>query len=189
MIYTDDHNIQFKLNTLKHHALYLRSRLEHWRKLSWSAVKEELLKLGNNQFDVYTGELTVDEIGRQVNQILLQHNLKKRSDLQKWLGKQGYRTVQLSDQSKWVIRESESEDIPVHLHPARNQDCVKRIRAVHLKTAVALIHEKKRITSALLDCTTEKMNTLRIDRLELSPVRSVEDCHKILETVTFLENL
>jgi hypothetical protein len=187
MINSNENNLQVKLNALKHHASFLRFRLEQWRKKPWNIVKEELQELGNNQFDVYTGELTVDEILTQVNEILTLNKLKTREDLKNWLGKACYRTILLSDCSRWVIREGESELKPVHLHPGRNQLHVKRIRATHLKTAVALIYENRENTSSLQDCTTQKINHIRITHLELSPVKSVEDCHRILETIKFLE--
>jgi hypothetical protein len=187
MIYSNENNLQVKMNALKHHASFLRFRLGQWREKPWNKVKEELQEVGNNQFDVYTGELTVDEILTQVGEILTLNQLKNRADLQKWLGKACYKTILLSDHSRWVIREGEAELKPVHLHPGRHQAYVKRIRATHLKTAVALIYENKENSSSLQDCTTQKINHIRITHLELSPVKSVEDCHRILETITFLE--
>jgi hypothetical protein len=186
MIYSKEDNLQVKLNALKHHASFLKFRMERWKKMGWSDVREELQELGNNQFDVYTGELPVEEILSQVNGFLLRHHIINRADLQRWLGKAGYKTIVLSDQSRWVIREGESLPAPVHLHPGRNQEQIKRIRATHLKTAIALIYEKIELTSFLDECATQRINSIRIAQLDLSPVKSIKDSRKIMETVKFL---
>ena len=102
-----------------------------------------------------------------------------------WLGKQGYKTVSLSDASRWVIRESTSVGDLAHVHPARNQEVVRRMKAKHLKTAIILILDGMDKT-CLQNLTTEWINHIRVHRLGLSPVKSLAESQNITHTLVFL---
>jgi hypothetical protein len=175
-----------RLNALKHHYFFLKSKMEEWIGMEWAQVREELLQLGNNQFDMYTGNLTEDEICREAGEYLLKNQIQSRTDLHKWLGKSGYKTFVLSDQSMWVVRESGSSQISAHIHPARNQKMVRRIKSSHVKTAIAIIYETKMNTLTVSDYNTLQINAIRTGRTGLSPVRSIEESRKILEIFRFL---
>jgi hypothetical protein len=177
-----------KLNPLKHHLGFLKARIESWKKMEWAEVYEEILEMGNNQFDMYTGTLSADRICAETGQILCALGINTKEELHEWLGRISYRSVRLSDGSKWIIRESESPDTPAHVHPARYQQCVKRLRSTHLKTAVALMYENKFNWPDLPDQGTGYINSVRSGILGLSPVRSVDESRRILETVRFLAN-
>jgi hypothetical protein len=175
-----------RLNALKHHFSFLKSRIDAWKGMEWAQVKEELLQLGNNQFDIYTGNLTEDEICREAGDYLLKNQIQSRDDLHKWLGKTGYKTFVLSDQSKWIVRESDSSRIFAHIHPARNQKMVRRIKSSHVKTAIAVMHESNKNLLPVSDYNTVQINAIRTERTGLSPVRSIEESRKILEIFRFL---
>jgi len=179
-------SLPLKLNALKHHLPYLKSRIDQWAGYGWDTIRKELLELGGNQFDVYTGNLSQEDICDDIDQYLTKNHICSRDDLHQWLGRQGYRTVTISDNSRWVIRESVSGPDYAHIHPARNQPGVKRIKANHLKTAVALICENNGNGKPSPEFSTSQINTIRITRLGLSPVKSIEDSTKILEMVRFL---
>jgi hypothetical protein len=175
-----------KLNALKHHFSYLQHRIDQWAGSEWDMIREELQELGGNQFDVYTGNLPPEDICIEINNYLTINQVHSRSDLHQWLGRQGYKTVTISDNSRWVIRESESGTGYAHIHPARNQSGVKRIKANHLKTAVALICENRGNGEQVLEFTTIQINAVRIARLGLSPIKAIRDSGKILNTMQFL---
>jgi hypothetical protein len=182
----NDPGSQVKLNPLKHHLGFLKARMECWKEMEWEEVREEILELGNNQFDMYKGYLTVRQICEEADQHIRISGIHNREELQKWLGRIAYRSVLLSDGSKWIIRESDSPALPAHIHPARYQECVIRVRSTHLKTAVALIYENRKCRPAVPDPGTGFVNRVRTEKLSLSPVRSVNDSRRILETLRFL---
>lgn len=146
-----------RFSPLKHHLKYFREQVIRWRQLPWSQVEEELVELGTNQYDIYSGELEVMEIVAQVEGLLLKEVLPQkeaipegellvaREALHQWLGKGGYRGVTLNDGSQWVIRASDPGPTVAHLHPARNQPAVTRLKANHVKTAVALLWSREAI--------------------------------------------
>ncbi len=175
-----------RLNTRKHHFSSLRSEIFQWSEMEWENVREELKQLGNNQFDVYTGKLSVEAICKETLLLLSGGKIKTRDDLRKWLGTKGYRILLLSDHSRWIVRECELPGFLVHVHPGRNQLLAGRIKASHLKTAIALIHELKNEVFSYFKLTTEQINAARKEKLGLSPVKSAVDSCKIKETLLFV---
>jgi hypothetical protein len=174
-----------RLNALKHHCHYLESRIVDWKNMDWGMVREELLELGNNQFDMYTGELEVQDICQEVEEYLLKNRVLTREDVHTWLGKAGYKTIQLSDRSLWIIREGELSSEPVHIHPARHQTMVKRMKSTHVKTAVAIIIETGGQDNSYINFNTMNINIIRSEKIGLSTVKSVKESNKILETLFF----
>ena len=175
-----------RLNALKHHYGYFTSRLYHWKEWPWDQVAQEIQGLGSNQFDVYTGLLSPESIVAQTADQLRLHGIGPKETLENWLGKIGYRTLVLSDGSKWVVRLGEDPVKYIHLHPGRRQPLVERIKASHLKTAVALQIEPEDVTTAGNATATALINRIRTTRLGLSPVRSARESRRILQTLSFL---
>lgn len=173
-------------NALKHHFSFLKTKMELWLTKGWEEVHKDLSELGENQFDMYTGNLTPDEITGETEHQMELNSIVSPGDLQLYLGKLHFRSITLSDGSRWIIRESESSPGSIHLHPGRNQPLVRRIKALHLKTAVAIIHNNKNNTLSVNDLTTLKINHIRVTLLGLSPVRSIHESRKITETVKFM---
>lgn len=174
-----------RLNALKHHAGFIKAQLLEWKEIESGTNENFLLLLGENQFDLYTGILDVPDICKEINLHLRKNNIHSKPDLHFWLGKQEYRTLSLSDSSKWVIRESISGEEFAHVHPARNQSSVRRIKAKHLKTAILLIMNGLK-QADLQNLTTEEINRIRMHRLNLSPVKSLKESRNILNTIAFL---
>ena len=179
-------NSDIRFNALKHHLGFLRKEIYRWKALEWPRVAEELLKLGNNQFDLYAGLLPVAAILGGTSQILITNGAAEREQLRTWLGKKGYRSFVLSDGSRWVVRESGHDGL-AHIHPARHQPLVQRVKASHLKTIVALLWsltDPLSLTDANqpLEWSTPFINQIRRERLGLSPVRSLEESRRIAQT-------
>lgn len=80
-------NSDIRFNALKHHLGFLREEIYRWKALEWPRVAEELLKLGNNQFDLYAGLLPVAAILGGTSQILIRNGTADREQLRTWLGK------------------------------------------------------------------------------------------------------
>jgi hypothetical protein len=173
-------------NTLKHHFRYLKMRMDLWAAMGWDKVYNELLELGENQFDIYTGNLTPDDITGYIQEQLEMSGITTSCELRNYLGKTTYRSLTLCDGSRWIIRESESGSGFVHLHPGRNQPLVIRIKALHLKTAVALFYEYHGCLPAIQEFTTLQINMVRTTRLGLSPIKSIEESRGITDTLSFL---
>jgi hypothetical protein len=178
-----------KFNALKHLYQHLVLSVEDWKDLEWKQVESKLKELGDNQFDVYTGPLTSQDIISQTADIIIENNAGCRSDLQKWLGKKGYREVILSDNSRWIIREGMDSEKYIHLHPGRGQECIKRIKASHLKTAIMLLIVKPVPGAENQVYTTQQINKIRSEKLGLSPVKSISQSKKIMEALIFLRGV
>jgi len=175
-----------KINALKHLYQHLVLSVEDWKNLEWEQVVSQLKELGDNQFDVYIGPLTSQDIISQTVDILFKNNAGSRSDLRKWLGKKGYREVILADKSRWVIREGVEREKYIHLHPGRGQECVKRIKANHLKTAVMLRLDQPGPDIGNPVYSTQLINKIRSEKLGLSPVKSISQSNRIMDALKFL---
>jgi hypothetical protein len=178
--------VPVRLNALKHHARFMFSQVARWNSSPWETVYRELQELGNNQFDMYLGEISPAEICAFIRQQLEQSGIRSREELKSYLGVKEYKTLSIPDGSFWVVRESESGPEYAHIHPARNQKLVRRVKANHLKTAVAWLYENNRSDNAIMEITTLRINELRIRKLELSPVKSLSESRRIAETIGFL---
>lgn len=134
-----------RFSPVKHHRGFLRQQLYRWPGLSWAQVRDELAEMGSNQFDVYTGPLEVGEVVAGVERLLREGSIYSREQLRLWLEKTGYHVLELNDGSRWVVRESDEGESYAHLYPARNQPLVTRLKANHVKTAVALLWRREPI--------------------------------------------
>lgn len=173
-------NIRY--NTIKHHACTFSEALERWRSSGLAKAIEEIQTLGTNQIDIYTGQLTPCQVMDQISRLLTDKKILSRAMLQVWLGKTGYKTITLSDGSRWVIREGTDLDKFIHVHPGCNQPMIRRVRASHLKTALLLCMVNPNHTTADSEWDTAYLNEIRTAYLELSPVRSASECGKLTET-------
>jgi hypothetical protein len=126
------------LNTWKHHAAALRRRIHAIGDLS--AFAAELVVIGNELMDLYLGELCPAEIGRQVVEQLTADTCLSSSSFRLWVQSGGgYRMVDLSDRSRWVLRLGDEADRYVHVHPGRYSPHTRRVRANVLKTGAMVL--------------------------------------------------
>ncbi|WP_163717357.1 hypothetical protein [Mangrovibacterium lignilyticum] len=162
----------FRFNAFKHHRAYLLSVLKN---VSAELVDEQLLPVCNNYVDVYTGNLTITEICRELEALLRKGNTFEASAFQVWVKTpRGYRDLLLSDGSVWIIREGGDSDRYIHLHPARTGPHVVRYRGSTLKTVFMLKLDGNE-EPGLAD-----LNRLR-QQIGLSPVRKLEPQKGILK--------
>ena len=173
-------NIRY--NIIKHHAGAYRGILSHWNDSRLELAIDEIQILGSNQIDIYTGHLSPGQVLDETSQHLSGKKILSRAMLQVWLGKAGYKTISLSDGSRWVIREGTDPDKFIHIHPGRNQQMIKRVRASHLKTALLFCLINSDHPASDGDWETTYLNKIRTTYLGLSPVRSASECARLSET-------
>lgn len=161
-------NFPIRFNPLKHHRSYILKALQE---NASGKIIDLLESICNNYIDIYTGELTPEEIGAQVAGILESINKLSRSDFRKWVGEtNGYRQIKLTDDSEWIVREGMEKDQYIHLHPARTGKYSSRFKGSTLKTALMI---KTMNPSAKQILSLERVNQVRM-QIGLSPVKKLE---------------
>src|SRR5262249_47356394 len=127
-------------NPWKHHAGALRQRIADVAaggETALAALPEQLLLIGTELMDLYTGPLTPADISSRVLAMLTAEGRLPREVYRPWVEEGGgYRVVTLpEDQTCWVLRLGAEGDRYVHLHPGRWTPDTRRVRANVLKTA------------------------------------------------------
>jgi len=173
-----------QFNALKHHLATIRAFVSLYQRASCDQLRTLLLPLGTSQMDMYTGRLSLDEIGAEVGGHLRAKALLDKTSFNKWMGEQGhFATITLSDDSRWVLRLGETEPF-VHLHPGRYSPHSIRAKANPLRTAITSLiiarQQNRSIDLALV-------NHLRTTCLQLSPVKLLTpagEIDRMIELVT-----
>lgn len=165
----------FLFNALKHHAGYIRSFIEKCIGSGEDilpALSDRLKSIGGSQMDLYTGNLALAEISVEISCTLRQKGLFPKERYLEWLkDNKGYRTLEVSDKSVWVLLEGNIPEHYIHIHPARHSLHTIRIRAGTLKSAVA-VH----IWSGIYNESPFNVNNVNIARKKLlceSPVKNL----------------
>lgn len=157
---------------LKHHLYFLQTEIKRWKNEPWQDVYEELLQVGDNLIDFYTGTLTVEQICTELLRFFAENNLLAHESFVKWLPLTGWKKVCISDRSEWLIKLGKQGNSFIHVHPAKYSRHGIRVRANSLKTVLALqiqeIRPEKQATSNL-----ENVNFVRKKLLGLSPIKSL----------------
>ncbi|HPF52291.1 MAG TPA: hypothetical protein PK335_11985 [Draconibacterium sp.] len=157
---------------LKHHLYFLQEEIKRWKSISWLEVQEELLLIGKNLIDFYTGSMTVNQIGTEVLEFLGQRNLLNYDAFLTWLQAPKWKKIILSDDSEWLMKIGNDEKRFIHIHPAKFSKHSIRVRATTLKTVLALqIQGIKPCNKSKTNL--ENINSIRKNRLGLSPIKSL----------------
>lgn len=158
------------LNTLKHHLPTIQHLIVSASEQR-TDLRQELLKIGASQMDLYTGKLSEAAIATEVTTQLQALGYYDYTTYQNWIEEgRGYRGIRLSDQSDWVLRMGHELPLYVHLHPGRYSKHSIRVKAGALKMAIYLASQGIQDLSAV---STEQFNDYRL-ALGLSPVRSLK---------------
>jgi len=161
-------------NPHKHHFQFLINELEIWKKQKWEDVQNELVLIGNNLIDFYLGELSIEQICTECINYFHSINIDNREQFTQWIGTSHWKKIELSDQSKWMIRLGDIPERYIHIHPAKYSEHTIRVRATTLKTVLTLcIHgfplQKKP------NANLKVINSVRKKLLKLSPVKNLEE--------------
>jgi hypothetical protein len=168
-------NILF--NTYKHHLLSIKKELIEANELNFRHI---LLKIGNSQMDLYIGNMSVEDIKKELVVKLNTLELIDKQMFIKHLQENNfYFSIKLSDESVWVMREGRDEVQYVHIHPARYSINTLRVKANTLKTAM--------VASKFLEKSEHQLqniNDLRKIYLNLSPIKNIEESQMIVKIST-----
>jgi hypothetical protein len=131
-------------NPWKHHAGALRQRIAdtvRGGETALAALPGQLLVIGTELMDLYTGPLSPADISSRVLAVLTAEGRLPWEAYRPWVEEGGgYRVVTLpEDQTCWVLRLGAEGDRYVHLHPGRWTPDTRRVRANVLKTAVMVL--------------------------------------------------
>jgi hypothetical protein len=163
------------LNTWKHHAGWIRSRIASAGSAGSAgvaALPAEMAVVGTRLMDLYTGSYSPTEIAEFVFADLKARNLFEFEPLSKWLAEQGeYAMTELPDGSTWTIRLGPADGRYLHLHPGRWAPLTMRVQANTLRSAV-MAHAHAQLTGgAAYDLAV--VNEARKRYLNLLPVRAL----------------
>jgi len=132
-------------NGWKHHLGFLAGEVHKWAgkpEQMFPLFVAKTKTLGESQFDMYTGELTPDEISHDIINTLLGFRAYEKDDFFRWIdsSNQLFWQITVSDGSEWILRKNEDhESAYIHLHPARHSRLTRRIKGNHLRTALSTL--------------------------------------------------
>lgn len=173
------------LNCLKHHACYIKSKIDSLV-FKVDELQNHLRNIGDSQMDLYMGELTPGEICSLVIDQLKQKQLLERSKYIKWLAGDGsdYQTMTLPDSSVWTLRLAEDSKRYVHIHPGRYSPHTVRVKALQLKTAIAVLMHAKLTGNNPFEIKT--INLVRREVMNESPIKSLEKSEGLMNVIRIL---
>jgi len=153
---------------LKHHLGYIRAFAQESVSLPEQELRRFLRTIGGSQLDLYTGPLSPLQLSEEVVLHLQGQDLLSPAPFRRHLTPSDYRLCTLSDGSAWALRWGVQEGRHIHLHPARYSPHTLRVKANHLKTAIAVaIATRKYNASPSLPL----LNQVREAWLALPPVQ------------------
>ena len=162
-------------NCWKHHAGFIKSQtaLLQKRKMSKDALRKLLLIIGESQMDLYLGKLNPNQIANQIINNAKGYGAKSYSDYDNWLSEEGkcYKQMRISDKSIWALRLGNEKKRYIHIHPGRYSPLTIRVKAVTLKTTIAVRVLVEEIDSELPNL--KSINEVRTSFLKLPPLKSL----------------
>ena len=172
--------VPITFNAHKHHFRFLLQRIKIWKTFEWQLVEQELTSIGENLIDLYTGDLTIENICTECIQFFTNLNINDKTSFTDWLYPLAYRKIELNDSSLWVIKEGNDPDRFIHIHPAKQSPHTIRVRAATLKTVIALMVCTGNISDGMTK-NLQTVNQIRKTNLHLSPVKSLQHGKGILK--------
>jgi len=159
-------------NPYKHHFCFLKEQIQNLHKQKLKVVVPDILTIANNLLDLYLGELSIEAICNECLKYLIRQKVIEKSTFLEWLKPTGYKKLELSDKSIWIIKEATDAERYIHIHPAKNSNCTIRVRGTTLKTVAALMILNHSQGENLM--TLHEVNRIRYEYLKLSPVKSIQ---------------
>jgi hypothetical protein len=160
-------------NPWKHHAGALRRRIARAAAAGAAGLADlagELVVVGNDLMDLYTGAFAPAEIAHKVLGALRAEGRLGPDEYRAWVAAGGGYQVHTfpEDDSRWVLRRGEEGGRYVHVHPARWAPRTLRVRANVLKTAVMVLAHAAVHGGDALDVA--RINRARQEYLGFSPI-------------------
>lgn len=174
-VMTDDLPHPALLNTWKHHAGWICSRIAEAASAGSAAVAAlptEMAVVGSRLMDLYTGSHAPAQIAESAFADLNARNVFEFEPLARWLSEQGgYALFALPDGSKWTVRLGPADGRYIHLHPGRWVPHTMRVQANTLRSAVMAHAHAKLVGADASDLAV--VNEARKRYLGLLPVREL----------------
>lgn len=174
-------------NPLKHHLGYIRSFTVSKNTVCESEIKLDIVPLlrhiGNSVADIYTGELDVADIVNDIEKLIKKENIATKQLFIKWINEtgRGYRKIELSDSSQWVVKYLNDKDRYFHIFPGRNIEHTTRSRGNSLKTSILfnILFDKG-------DIILSDLNNVR-KMLSLSPLANTSSAGSIISNIRLIQ--
>ncbi len=177
-----------QFNPLKHHLAFIRDfvslRLNDEGRIEIPGLVREISRIGSSVMDVYTGTLSVRDVCNEIINYLKINGYDTVQGFSRWAGKtfSDFRTITLTDTSRWMLKYNNDEKRFVHLFPSRLSPHSFRVKANTLKSAVIYY-----ILIGKDFITREDLNKAR-KLLGLSPVKTTADAEAITEMIEMLRS-
>ena len=163
------------LNCWKHHANFIKSQSDLFQKnkISRAELYKLLLIIGESQMDLYLGKLNPKQISDEIINNLRILDADNYTGYYRWLTEKGksYKELDLSDNSVWTLRLGNEKKKYIHIHPGRYSPLTVRVRAITLKTTIALKSLAKDNYSEQMNLNS--INEVRTNLLKLPPLKSI----------------
>lgn len=180
--------LPLKFNCWKHHSDFIKKQVKIYRgeKISVEELQKTLLVIGESQMDLYVGKLTPQEICDELLSRLKLTGVLAFKEYKKWLFEKGseYKLMKISDSSIWTLRLGNEEERYIHIHPARYSPDTLRVKALTLKTAIAVLIINNENKTTLID--TLQINAIRKEVLNSPPVKKITSNSAVLRVINIL---
>ncbi|MCH7963758.1 MAG: hypothetical protein IH852_07455 [Bacteroidetes bacterium] len=180
--------IPLTYNCWKHHAGFIKNQIEIYRgeKISVEELQKTLLVIGESQMDLYVGELSPQKICNEIVSKLKSTGVFAFEAYKKWLFEKGnaYKLIEISDNSVWALRLGKQKERYIHIHPGRYSPDTLRVKALTLKTAIAMLIINYKKNFPLMD--TLKINEVRKKILNSPPVKKVSSNSAVVRVINIL---
>ena len=179
----------FRFNPWKHHLHWVQSYLYHVLNHPGDLkLRDGIIKnvnfINSNHVDIYTGLLTTEQLILGISEELKKLGIEYRDGFASWIGEWGFKLVTLSDGSFWVLRSGKDDELYIHIHPSRISPNMIRIHGNSWKTAVVT----KIFYPHLVDMDSAVINEVRVKHLNLSPIKKLNECQRLLRAMKLLGN-
>ncbi len=183
-------NIQLPLtfNCWKHHSGFIKNQIEFYRgeKISVEELQKTLLVIGESQMDLYVGELSPLKICDEIVSKLESTGVLAFEAYKKWLfeKRNEYKLIEISDNSVWTLRLGNKREKYIHIHPGRYSPITLRVKALTLKTAIAVLIINYEKNFPLMN--TLQINDVRKKILNSPPVKKVSSNSAVVRVINIL---
>ncbi len=174
-------------NPLKHYLPYIKEFVSSISTLPGhdpGYLTKELSHLGTSVMDVYTGNLSQNEIFKDIIEFLFSGNLASKSAFSGWVGRgyNNFKVTELSDGSIWTLKFHDNDKRFVHIFPARLSSLTFRVKSNTLKSAILYL-----ILIGKDYVTGKDLNKARA-LMGLSPVKNLADTEAVTEMIEVLRS-
>ncbi len=165
----------------KHHLTYIKAWMQNNSSLNPGAITA-IKTLGNSQLDMYSGQLSVNNILEEVSSHLQAGGINDIIEYRQWID-DGFRLCTLSDGAGFTLRFINHEKF-AHIHPARHTPHALRIKANALKSMICYML----LTNNNEPINIKLLNEIRQQYLQLSPVAAYSEINEMEKVFRLLQN-